>query len=729
MSTEFASLGQDACEALRQLQTALGDREDFIILMADLGWDLDDIPAAIAAIKPRIDSAVDFADREDLSGVESLELFAALADALNAIDGLRGLTPADLPASIDAAAYVDEMPGRLIEFLAAEQLLDQAGDWGSLLRLAGIVHVEDAQDEDPDAGRVPHTMKRVAIGRLFRMLSDPQGELAAYYRWGQSDFEAARLAVNIAEVIDAWQLPLEFDAPDDDLDALLNDGAIDPQPVNDWILRAPLLHDALGTGSFALGIGFFLLPETPTDKPGFAVLPYAQGLAEADFDLTDTVSIEVAGSAELTGGLGFLFRPDRDPEFLRDLLAPAGTGARPGFQGDLALRLVGQAPDGEPTVLLGEAGGSRLEVKTTTLELAARAHDPDTRDIRAEARATDAKLVIRPQSDDTDSFLASLLPDDGIEMTTDLAIGISSRDGVYLGGTPGLAQELPIHADFGPVRITGARAELRVDDEALVIAVRSSFESKLGPASAAIKDVGFSVRIEPREDGKGNLSILDAEFDFEPPSGGALSIQSPSVTGGGLLTVDHNAGRYTGALHLRLLDRVDLTAICLIDTRTPEIPGGYSLLVSLAFEWSPPLPLFLGLVLKGIGGLFGHNRAIDLDRLRAGLRDGSLDTILFPRNPGSELPQLVRQIRTVFPPARDSMLIGPIVKLGWGSPSIADFTLGLIVEVPTSSLASPRRIIIVGQVLISRPRPDPPSGSGLMVSESSISSAGVTAST
>ena len=87
-----------------------------------------------------------------------------------------------------------------------------------------------------------------------------------------------------------------------------------------------------------------------------------------------------------------------------------------------------------------------------------------------------------------------------------------------------------------------------------------------------------------------------------------------------------------------------------------------------------------------------------LDVLRAGIRQRSLDSILFPVNPIENAPAIISNLRSVFPPEEDRFVVGPMLRIGWGSPNIITAELGVFIALP-----SPVRIAILGQFAAALP--------------------------
>src|SRR5205823_6610126 len=118
----------------------------------------------------------------------------------------------------------------------------------------------------------------------------------------------------------------------------------------------------------------------------------------------------------------------------------------------------------------------------------------------------------------------------------------------------------------------------------------------------------------------------------------------------------------------------------LIATKLPTGPG-YSLVAMIDAEF-PPIPLGLGFTLNGAGGLFGLHRTANIDALRAAFAARTLSKLLFPTDPIADAPQLLTELGTVFPPANGRFIFGPLVKIGWGTPTVLTIDLALVLELP-----------------------------------------------
>ena len=55
---------------------------------------------------------------------------------------------------------------------------------------------------------------------------------------------------------------------------------------------------------------------------------------------------------------------------------------------------------------------------------------------------------------------------------------------------------------------------------------------------------------------------------------------------------------------------------------------------------------------------------------------------MFPRDVVANAPRIISDLRTFFPPEQGTFLIGPMAKLGWGTPTLVSLSLGIIIEIP-----------------------------------------------
>lgn len=350
-------------------------------------------------------------------------------------------------------------------------------------------------------------------------------------------------------------------------------------------------------------------------------------------------------------------------------------------------------PD-EPAFRFGAADGTRIEVGAfgfrTDLTLSA-----TKQAIALTVEAGSGTLVLA--ANDDDGFLGSLLPKDGARIPFDLGLVLSSDGGLEWKGGVGLELVLLPHKSLGPVTIEVMHLALSTEEGDIEFRGTGSLGVKLGPLRVVVEDMGFHVTAS-FPPGGGSLGPVDLDAGVRWPSGAGISVDGGGFKGGGFLSFDPDNDRYTGVLQLRFRDKFVINAVGVLTTRLPDDHKGFSLLIIVSSEFSP-VQLGLGFTLNGVGGLLGVNRTAKVDVLRAGLRDNTLDGLLFPTDPVEEAPRLIRDLERVFPGKRGRYLFGPVGKLGWGTPTLVTADIGLVLEVP-----EPVRLLFFGVLRAKLPK-------------------------
>lgn len=231
--------------------------------------------------------------------------------------------------------------------------------------------------------------------------------------------------------------------------------------------------------------------------------------------------------------------------------------------------------------------------------------------------------------------------------------------------------------NLGLVPVNGDFRHLKVE-------LSASFGVKLGPFQASVDRLGMLLSLDIAT----NPPALG--FEFKPPNGIGLSLDAGIVKGGGYLYIDIPRGEYAGVLELKML-AVGVKAIAILSTKSD---AGFSLLL-LIYGQFPAIQLSFGFTLTGIGGLIGVQHTASPQELSKGIGNGSLDAILFPANPVGDAPKIINTLRTLFPVKRGGFVIGPMLELGWGTPSLVTVRLGLLVEAT--------QFVILGQAIVQLP--------------------------
>lgn len=292
-------------------------------------------------------------------------------------------------------------------------------------------------------------------------------------------------------------------------------------------------------------------------------------------------------------------------------------------------------------------------------------------------------LKLKVQAGEEDAFLKSVLPSEGLKAEASTEFGYSNLSGFHFKGSGGLEILLPHHVNLGPVELQSLLITLKLRKSgSLPLKLGANVAAKLGPLQVVVQNVGLNFSLDFPEANDGNLLVADLDFGFKPPNGVGLSINTETIKGGGYLSFNDQKGEYAGAIELVFSEFLTLKAIGIITTKMPDGSDGFSLLIIIAAEFGAGIQLGFGFTLLGVGGLLGLNRTMLLGHLADRVRTGAANNILFPRDVVKNISRIISDLQSVFPPEQNKFLIGPMAKLGWGTPTIFSLSLGLIIEIP-----------------------------------------------
>lgn len=366
------------------------------------------------------------------------------------------------------------------------------------------------------------------------------------------------------------------------------------------------------------------------------------------------------------------------------------------FKGDAAglsvSAEIARPPGAPPLLRFGAASGIHVELGDLALSgtLKVAATSPHvTGGVRLAVKGLQLAVNAAP----SDGFLKSSLPAQGFGGVCDLALQWSGDGGLKFEGKAGLEFALSLGKTIGPITIQELTIGLTASERGLELVGAVGIRLALGPLIATIDKIGLRLLLGPAAKGAVGPRL---DIGFKPPRGVGFVVDANAVVGGGFLFFDVDAGQYGGILQLEVKGGISIKAIGLITTKMPDGSPGFSLLVIIAVEFSP-IQLGYGFTLNGVGGLAGFNRTMKIAVLRDGIKNRTLDSIMFPPNPLANAQKIISDLQAVFPPAPGRFVFGPMVKLGWGA-GMLQIEIGLIVELP-----SPLRLAIIGKLHVKLP--------------------------
>ncbi len=685
------TLANELARAVRPLRVALGSDAAFKGLALRLGWRLDTIPPPLANLGTVLESletalAPYFAG-DSPGAADTVALLEAVHDVFAAV---AALSSASFDPALLAQSFGSELPEMLVELLVTDYLVRYHPAIAFAAKALGVMR----ETHVPRTSARPAFLRRqLAWPDLATLISDPSVLLRNAFGWGTADFDANELMGTLQGLLAAIKIQVGLE-PVPAAKAALIDGAVVTDRRRRWCLDAPIYYDGSDTELTAAGVRVLPLPAAGVHLPGVAVMPYALGAFQEEFPLDAHLAFTVRSGVDLEGGVAIRLRPNEPIDIVTGFENGTGSSAT----GLVSGRIEYRDPELTPWTIVGSASGTRIEA-VSVAGVGALRLDAAAPELSLELELLGGRIVIAPG--EGDSFLRHILPPDGVAAPFDLAVGLSTTRGLYFRGSGGLAVTLPVHATLGPLSFDSITLGLRVDGGTLRIDAGANLGVELGPVTAVAQGVGVEATVAFPGSG-GNLGPFNLDVGFKFPDGVGLQIDGGGFKGGGLIARDPAHGRYTGIVEVALKNTLALTGVGILDTKLPDGTDGYSLFVAIGAQFRA-IQLGLGFTLNGVGGIIGVHRTVKVDVIRAGLRDGSLSSLLFPANPVADAAHLVADLERIFPTEQGRYVFGPTMRIGWGTPTLITADIGLLIEVP-----DPVRIALVGVVRSFLPDADAP---------------------
>lgn len=635
--------------------------------------------------------------QDGASKPELLAFATAVGDLILLLDGLNLPALANLPEALASQAEVESFGRAVAEMLTTDYLRRRRPKLHAALFAVGAVAFETVEAVPPF--RRSHRREVVDWAALGRLFSDPTGEIAAHYGWDQPGeaFRIEALVEALVTLARAFGIETVTDHdPGRRHAALIATATVVPTPEVDG-LRALLIETQdLTDGTFVTAGAdvFGLSPEPEAPPVGFALLPLLTGGVGEEIPLGPNVTMAVEASGA--------------PLAASPVLVLPGESVWQVAQGDARLEVSLRLDPGTTVSLLGKPGNAHLSLRGAELDVVLTRDGEESRaDVALGLGQGDGGLRLEIPLDKADGFLRSILGRNQIDVTSQASLRWSSEAGFQFAAEGVLAIPLAPHVDLGPVDLLETRLELRAKGDetggGLTADVRSDLRARVGPVGITLSGLGLTASVGPAGPAEPAVRLGDValDLDFRPPDGAAIVVESALISGGGFIRRDADRQAYSGQL---LLDAEGFSLTALGDLATQDVTGrdlpnpGFSLLILMAARF-PPVQIGMGFTLNGIGGLIGLHRRTDFDLLRAGLSTGALDQVLFPDSGAQSPTQVTGALVDLFPVAPGRHLVGPVLRLGWGSPTLVDIDLGVLFRI-----GGPAVVHLLGRLRAALPR-------------------------
>ena len=654
-------------KVLEPLKEDLKDNEA-LVLLAQLGLELPIAVNAVPAFKNATDKAftaagklpdlvqnlmdgIDVGDYSKIGNllqgiITSVKSFTDLANSIKTLSGVSGIAQAKLNE------FAEKLPRRLFDYLVVRNL-ESVPVLPEVLEFVGIIqrNLENIISNVPSSSEIDRYI--FEINQIGKFIKSPKDVLKILYRWGENTFGNSELLTDLQYLFNkaGATAVLNNTANPPVLDVLKL--KISPKSdVQPWALKIGISEDIHidNSGVIASGGNWKLEALSKNDlKAGASIVIHPKG--NIDFDSSTAVT------------------------------------------GDYGLRFTAGKADNSPFIIFGDAEGSRLEMAKFIVSASAGLNfdlgNSASAAFKVLGEIKGGKLKI--DMSQGDGFLAQILSGIKIDSDFDLGFGFDSEDGLFFNGSSTLEIQLPTHIDLGPIEIDALNFSIGIGTASgeleLPIGLSTNFKAELGPIAASIEGIGMLGFLSfPDDKTSSNLGAVNFNLKFKPPQGVGLSLDAGVVKGGGYLYFDTEREEYAGALELVFAEWIALRAIGLITTKMPDGSKGFSMILIITVEFGSGIQLGFGFTLLGVGGIIGVNRIVNVDPLKDGIRNGSVESVMFPQNIIANAPRIISDLRKFFPVMQDTFLIGPMVKIGWGTPNLLSLSMGLILEFPEANI-------------------------------------------
>ena len=656
------------------LMPALGSAQGLERLLRTLGYDgaqanLAGAVTALASARTDLEQLTALVEQleEDGRGPTAPEVAQLLQSSATVFQGVR-----QVPGQLGSLGLQDFF-GDVFDYLLVEYLYYRFPLLFRVLVLIGVLEIRHLRPgRDEGARQVAFDRYVLRWDRLSRWVEDPGAVAEEVYGWGTTAFDANALLHNLAVTFWSAGLPANPVRP-----AAALGSRFLPPPVGllePIAVEYPLFQTEVGGVRGEIGLLGLPVKGADATDTGLGIMPYVRGNVGASHPLSDdgTLTLTVAADASLAGGVMFACHP-KSPQlrYTANLLSAAGDAA---FKVELRKA---PAPGAESIVLIGDPAGSRLDCGALHAGIGG-----ENGDFWIAGGATALRLVLDLSSD---GLLGQLASGPITVEAGDLVAGWRLGRGIYFEQGAGIKVRIPVERELGPIRIHQVGIDLIfAPDPATLLSVNA--DATIGPLFLAVE--GLGLRLTLVENDQGQFGRFDVVPGIQFPTGYAAALDAgPIQGGGGLFVNDHE---YRGALALKF-QSFGLAAFAILTTRLPGGEQGFSFLASLFGEFE--IQLGYGFKLTGLGGIIGVHRGANVEALRETLAAGRLDSILFPASPIQDASVILNDMASIFPARKDQHLFGPMARIAWGTPTLIEGKLGVVLEIGRQA-----RLLVLGSI-------------------------------
>ncbi len=306
-------LADHLAQAVAPLDRMLRDPEAFAIAMGRVGWLAEELPPSYAAVADAAADAVAAASAlaDDAELAEVVVLLDAVGAVYRAVDDLTVAPP-----GADPDDFLPVIARELFEYLLADHLAKKAPGFLWALQALGVIDFEPVA---PAGGRPGFVRTRFAWELLPDALSDPGAIPAELFGWGAPDFDFARVAETVSELLAGIGVSASVDRVSPDLIEAIQ-GQPTGEPARAVFLGFTVLLFDSPVDYQPVGISVIELPAEGAAAPGMVVLPKVPAGIDSELDVGGGWTFSVRADTDLAEQLGIVVRPGE--AFVRYPFAP-----------------------------------------------------------------------------------------------------------------------------------------------------------------------------------------------------------------------------------------------------------------------------------------------------------------------------------------------------------------------------------------------------------------------
>lgn len=644
---------------------------------ADLIYEQLNIATDVSNIKEKV---VEVLYNQDFNEVSINDIVNTIESIYSTFDNINNISI----YPFNEASFQQQLKDDYINYVLCTYIDTNYPKFYAILRFLNVIELVEINNEGI-TNRLNFFRYKINLSKLFNFIVNPIVFLKDEYNWNENDIDAIHICSKLYEVLNYFGLrPVERYPPRELAEYFYTTNQDFQNIKTQYLHLFDIKRDLYAGGLLKLGMNFTPIPDIPLsggNPTGFAISPVVEGLFSGSYMLTPSSTLSIKGNLSVEDAIWFLLYINKAELVIND--------SNIGISGELLWEFQPLTP----LMLLGQPGETRIEIPEFFFSTAIKGliNEPEFELGLGTSVDGYKPISIIFTTSSADGFISQTLGNNPVNIDVQGTLFWSSLYGLKINGNVGFTLLIPVNKTLGPLLIESLTVNPVIANDNLSLNLGSTFNLSLGPINLRIENIGAKMILKNLEgtETKGIFGNIDIDWEFKSPTGVGLSIDAPPVKGGGFLNYDESTSTYTGGLELHF-SKISFSAIGIISTKLPGGEPGYSLLVIVSVEFTP-LQIGMGFTINGIGGLLGLHRTSNPDVLRSGIRYNTLDHILFPKNIVENANTIISNLGQAFPIRKDQFMLGPMAKIGWGTPTLLTIDIGIVIEMP-----DPVRLLILG---------------------------------